>query len=213
MSSLSQSQHWDDVYSRKAENEVSWFEASPSRSLELIERAKIARSAPVVDVGGGLSRLADSLVGAGYADVTVLDISREAVRRLLARQRPEAPVHGVVGDVTAWQPVRRYALWHDRAVLHFLTDEADRTAYRSTLLAALAPQGQVVIATFAPGGPERCSGLPVRRYGREDLQAWLGDEFVLLESFEFDHATPGGAVQRFHAGRFRASETRPVRVG
>jgi len=205
MSTPARRKHWDDVYGRKAESEVSWFEATPSRSLELIEQTGVGRSAPIIDIGGGLSRLADSLVAAGYADVTVLDISGEAVRQLMARQPPGAPVHAIVSDVTTWQPDRTYAVWHDRAVLHFLLDEADRSAYRSKLLTALASQGHVIIATFAPSGPERCSGLPVRRYGREDLQAWLGKEFVLLDSFEFDHTTPSGAVQRFHVGRFQRS--------
>ncbi len=203
MSPFRRSQHWDDVFGRKAENEVSWFEVLPSRSLELIRQTGVARSASIIDIGGGLSRLADSLVEAGYTDVTVLDISANAVGHLLARQKPGSPVHGIVSDVTEWQPDRRYAVWHDRAVLHFLIEEDDRRAYRSKLLAALAPQGHVIIATFAPTGPERCSGLPVRRYGREELLAWLGGEFALLDSVEFDHATPGGSIQRFHVGRFQ----------
>ncbi|MDR5728491.1 MAG: class I SAM-dependent methyltransferase [Terriglobia bacterium] len=203
MPDLSPRQHWDDVYGRKAENEVSWFEALPSRSLELIEQTGADRSAPIIDIGGGLSRLADALVAEGYSDVTVLDISSEAIRRLLARQKASTLVRGIVSDVTVWQPDRIYAVWHDRAVLHFLIDEADRAVYRAKLLAALAPQGHVIIATFAPSGPERCSGLPVRRYGREDLRSWLGNEFTLLDSFEFDHTTPSGAVQRFHVGRFQ----------
>lgn len=194
--------HWDDVYSRKAEHELSWFESAPVRSLELIRRTGIALSAPIVDIGGGLSRLAGSLLNAGYTDVTVLDVSAEAVRKLLAR-RPGSPIHGIVCDVTTWKPSRTYALWHDRAVLHFLTREADRSAYRSTLLSALMPKGHVIIAAFAPGGPERCSGLPVRRHGREELQSWLGNEFLLMDSAEFDHTTPAGTTQRFHAGWFQ----------
>ncbi len=203
MTDLTRRQHWNDVYSRKAENEVSWFEASPSRSLELIGRSDIERSAPIIDIGGGLSRLAGALVETGYTDVTVLDISPEAIRKVLTNHPIGSSIRTIIGDVTSWKPVRNYALWHDRAVLHFLTDEAERAAYRSTLRTALAPKGHVIIATFAPSGPERCSGLIVRRYGREELIMWLGDEFIPLDSFEFDHTTPGGAVQRFHVGRFQ----------
>lgn len=194
--------HWDDVYSRKAETDVSWFEATPERSLALIEHAGISRSAPIIDIGGGLSHLAESLIDAGYTDVSVLDISAEAIRKLLA-SRPGVAINGIVSDVTAWKPIRRYALWHDRAVLHFLTEEKDRAAYRAALLSALMPRGHVIIATFALDGPEKCSGLPVRRYGRAELESFLGAEFTPVEDLAFEHVTPGGSVQRFHAGRFQ----------
>lgn len=195
--------HWDQVYSAKAADSVSWFEASPQQSLGLIARTEAPKSAAIVDVGGGLSRLAGALVEAGYTDVTVLDISAEAINLLLSSQAAGVPVQGLVADVTQWRPARPYAVWHDRAVLHFLTDDDDRDAYRATLDATLAADGQGVIATFAPSGPERCSGLTVRRYGRADLEAFLGGGFSMLESYEFDHATPSGTVQRFHVGRFR----------
>jgi trans-aconitate methyltransferase len=191
------------VYRGKAEDELSWFEASPETSLDLITRTGVAKSAPIVDVGGGVSRLAGRLIEAGFTDVTVLDVSAEAIRLLSARLPAGAPVRRIVADVTRWRPDRTYAIWHDRAVLHFLTDEAGRAAYRRALLAALDPGGQAIIATFAPSGPERCSGLPVRRYGAADLEAFVGDAFTLLESFEFDHITPAGRSQRFHVARLR----------
>lgn len=203
MSSSSDTEHWDAVYGAKAENEVSWFEATPERSLALIARSGVDKSAPIVDVGGGVSRLADHLLAAGYSDVSVLDISGEAIRRLLGRQPPDSPLHGIAADVTTWRPDRRYRLWHDRAVLHFLVGGDAREAYRRTLLAALAPGGQAIIATFAPTGPERCSGLPVRRYGAVELASFLGADFTPIESLMFDHVTPWGAVQHFHVGRFR----------
>lgn len=192
--------HWDEVYGTRAETDVSWFEATPGLSLDLVGRTKIAPDAAIIDVGGGLSNLASALVDAGHSDVTVLDISETAITRL---DRRGGRIEGVAADITAWAPQRRYRVWHDRAVLHFLTEEEDRAAYKRALLAGLEPEGQAIIATFAPSGPERCSGLPVRRYGREDLEAWLGDAFDMLESFEFDHLTPAGAVQRFHAARLQ----------
>ncbi|WEK51782.1 MAG: class I SAM-dependent methyltransferase [Candidatus Kaistia colombiensis] len=203
MSTPSKSEHWDAVYGSKTETEVSWFEVVPQRSLDWIAHSGVGKADPILDVGGGISRLPDHLVAAGFADVSVIDLSAEAIQRVLARLGPSAPVHGIVGDITTWRPDRRYRLWHDRAVLHFLVDDEDRQAYRRTLLAALEPGGQAIIATFAPTGPERCSGLPVRRYGKTDLEAFLGDEFAPLESDEFDHVTPAGRVQRFHVGRFR----------
>ncbi len=190
--------HWNTVYGTKADDDVSWFEAAPALSLDLIRKTDVPADAPVVDIGGGLSHLADALVEAGHTDVTVLDISREAIRK---RAERGGAVQGIVTDITAWTPERRYRVWHDRAVLHFLTDETDRAAYRRALLAGLEPGGQVIIATFAPSGPEQCSGLPVRRYGRGDLETWLGDGFDMVESFEFDHVTPAQRVQRFHVGR------------
>mgnify|MGYP001057117193 CR=1 FL=1 len=203
MSSSSDTEHWDAVYGVKAEDELSWFEASPERSLDLIARSGVDKAAPVIDVGGGVSRLAEHLLAAGYSDVSVLDISGEAIRQLLARQAPDSPLQGIDADVTTWRPDRRYRLWHDRAVLHFLIADEAREAYRRTLLAALAPGGQAIIATFAPTGPERCSGLPVRRYGASELAAFLGADFKPVESLMFDHVTPWGAVQHFHVGRFR----------
>ncbi|MCE3288527.1 MAG: Methyltransferase type 12, partial [Caulobacter sp.] len=165
------------------------------------------KDAPVIDIGGGLSRLADELVLAGHTDVTVLDISAEAIRKRADR---DGPVAGIVADITRWRPERRYAVWHDRAVLHFLTREEDRAAYRRALTEGLAEDGEAIIATFAPDGPERCSGLPVRRYGREDIEAFLGKAFVVVESGGFDHVTPGGATQRFHFARLCRRATAPT---
>lgn len=192
--------HWEGIYGTKAETDVSWFEAEPELSLDLVRRTGASPKDAIIDIGGGLSRLADALVAAGHEDVTVLDISEAAIRK---RAERGGPVKGIVADITAWTPERRYRVWHDRAVLHFLTDEGDRDAYRRALLAGLEPGGEAIIATFATTGPDRCSGLPVRRYGPGDLDAFLGDAFDIVESFEFDHSTPSGGVQRFHVGRLR----------
>jgi SAM-dependent methyltransferase len=210
--------HWDAVYQSKAETAVSWFEQEPRISLRLIERTGAPKDAPILDVGGGLSRLPECLAAAGYRDITVLDISGEAIRRLLERQAgqvrqagrtaEQGGIEGIVADITNWRPPRDYAVWHDRAVLHFLTGEDDRIAYRDALLAGLRPQGHAIIATFAPSGPERCSGLPVRRYDAQALGLLLGEGFALRDSFEFDHRTPAGAVQRFHVGWLQRLERR-----
>ncbi len=201
-SAITGREHWDKVYRTKAEHEVSWFEAIPDSSIRLIESAQLPKTAPIIDVGGGLSRLADELVARGYADVTVLDVSVEAVSRLAARWGPGAPVKAIFADVASWRPDRLYQVWHDRAVLHFLVSEADRAAYRATLFTALSPHGHAIIFTFGKLGPERCSGLPVRRYDQDDLVTLLGDDFQLVEARNLDHRTPAGAIQQFFAAHF-----------
>ncbi len=197
--------HWDEVYRSRHETDVSWYEPAPDLALGFVARMGLAPDDPIVDVGTGLSRLPDRLLAFGYADVTLLDVSAEAIARGNERRRgaglgPAEGLPAVVGDVTAWRPQPRYRLWHDRAVLHFLVGDAERTAYRRVLEAAVLPGGNALIATFAPDGPERCSGLPVLRYGAEELGTFLRPTFMFVDSRTFDHVTPGGAVQRFHVG-------------
>jgi SAM-dependent methyltransferase len=200
--------HWDHIFASRDETAVSWYESSPDLALGLITRFDLERDAPIVDVGTGLSRVPDRLLALGFRDLTVLDVSAEAIARGERRRReaglaPASGINSVVGDVTTWRPQRRFRLWHDRVVLHFLTDEADRAAYRQVLDAAVVPGGHALIATFAPAGPERCSGLPVRRYGPTELEAFAAPTFALVDSIRFDHPTPGGAVQRCHLGHLR----------
>lgn len=196
-------QHWDEVYARKAEDAVSWFQPRPEASLALIAATGLERHEPIVDVGGGASRLVDHLLAEGHTDVTVLDVAAAALAKSRARLGKAADgVHWIVADITRWQPERRYRLWHDRAVFHFLTDPADRAAYRRALEAGLAPGGQAVIASFALDGPERCSGLPVQRYSPATLAAELGPAFNLLEQLQEEHATPAGKPQRFQYSVF-----------
>lgn len=196
-------QHWEDVYGRKAEDEVSWFQAVPLASLELVQRSGIRKDAAIIDVGGGESRLVDRLIADGYSDITVLDLSARAIEHTKLRLGSASDrVDWIVADITKWGPSRRYRLWHDRAVLHFLTEPSDRTAYLKALLAAVEPGGHAIISTFALDGPERCSGLPVVRYSGETLAAELGPELRLEETLLDDHITPNGAVQRFQFSRF-----------
>ncbi|HSG07177.1 MAG TPA: class I SAM-dependent methyltransferase [Longimicrobiales bacterium] len=190
--------HWEAVYTTKTSDEMSWFQARPERSLDLIRNTGVGRDAGVIDVGGGDSRLVDVLVDEGYVDLTVLDVSAAALAR--ARERlgaAAAAVTWITGDVTRFEPRRTWDVWHDRAVFHFLTDPHDRAAYRNALLRALAPGGHVVLATFAPDGPARCSGLDVVRYGPDDLLTALGHDFTLLAGEGHLHSTPSGATQSF----------------
>ena len=201
---MDRKQHWDEVYAQKAEDAVSWFQRSPDISVSLIGSAGLAKTDPILDMGGGASRLVDRLLTEGHLNVTVLDIAAAALQKSRARLGKAAEhVHWLTADITQWQPERRYSLWHDRAVFHFLTEPADRLAYRRALKAGLAPGGIAIIASFAPDGPERCSGLPVQRYSSESLAKELGFAFRLTDSRAEDHVTPAGKLQRFQYSVFR----------
>ena len=188
---------WDGAYAA-GETTRSWFQRQPSMSLAMLERAGITAADSVIDVGGGASPLAGALLDRDFRDITVLDISAAAIqlawRRLGTRA---AQVTWVVADLRSWSAERRYRAWHDRAVLHFMTTAADQQAYRQALAAATGPGAVAVIGCFAPDGPEYCSGLPVSRYGPEDLAAGLGDGWTLLAADREEHRTPAAAIQPF----------------
>lgn len=193
--------HWDKAYAEKGEAGVSWFQASPGPSLEIIRGLAGTRAAgdlSLIDIGGGASRLVDALLAEGWRDLAVLDLSAEALKA--ARVRLGAAAAGIDwirADVTDWQPARAYDFWHDRAAFHFLTEAADRARYRNALMAAVKPGGHAIIATFAPDGPERCSGLPVCRYDAPALAAEIGAGFQLVAARRHLHRTPWDSNQSF----------------
>ena len=190
--------HWEGIYGDKNSTEVSWYQEVPDKSLALVVSTGTSQEDAILDVGGGASTLVDHLLDAGYGDITVLDLASKAFDQSRQRlgERASAP-SWVVSDITRFEPQRKYRLWHDRAVLHFLTDSADRRRYMSVLKQALDPGGHVVIAAFGPEGPLKCSGLEIRRYTIEMLAELLGPEFE-LQSHELDnHQTPMGATQQF----------------
>ena len=189
--------HWDDAYVRKGDAGVSWFEETPTVSLDLIKALSRPKDS-LIDVGGGASRLAAHALRLGFGHVAVLDLSGEAIARSQAAMDSEADrVEWIVANVTTWNPGRRYDVWHDRAAFHFLTDKADRAAYVETLDAALSDTGHTIIATFALDGPERCSGLPVQRYSPETLVETLGPRFTLVNGARQEHHTPWESTQAF----------------
>ena len=195
--------HWNEVYAAKAADKVSWFQARAEISMRLITAAGASEETAIIDIGGGSSVLIDQLLEADFSDVTVLDISERALRLTKARLGSRAgEVHWIVSDVLAWTPARAYDIWHDRAVFHFLIDEAERSTYRLVLTKGLRKGGTLILGTFADDGPERCSGLPVHRWSADALARELGPEFRLIESLREDHRTPGGAVQPFIWARF-----------
>jgi len=191
--------HWERVYRTKAADEVSWYAPHLERSMELIRRGARDLNAPVIDVGGGESTLIDDLLAEGFHDVTVLDISATAVEATNQRLGPVvSKVQWVVADVTQIElPASRYDIWHDRAVFHFLTESSARAAYIAAVERAVKPGGHVIVATFGPQGPLRCSGLDVCRYDPDSLHGEFGARFRLVESFVDIHHTPAGTEQQF----------------
>ena len=191
--------HWETIYRTKDVHEVSWFQDEARRSRDLITRVCPDRGAPIIDVGAGASVLVDNLLAAGYRDLSVLDVSEAALEISRYRLGPDsAQVKWMRADVLRAQlDEGAYAVWHDRAVFHFLTDAADRAAYVEQVRRAVKPGGYVLVATFAEDGPEYCSGLPVVRYSAEGLHSEFGADFQLVRSEHEDHHTPAGAEQSF----------------
>ena len=204
MTSESRKSHWETVYRNKRESEMSWYQETPAPTLELLTLTCAVPRTSIIDIGGGASSLAAVLVGRGYQDLTVLDISESALAAARNRLGDKGSyIRWVAADVTNWEPSRTYEIWHDRAAFHFLTDPADRAAYVDRLSRALADGGHAIIGTFALDGPEKCSGLPVARYDPKNLGAVLGDDFVLIDTRRHDHLTPWGTTQHFQFSTFR----------
>lgn len=192
-------QHWEEIYRSKAPGQLSWFRPHLESSLLLIERAPSSRSASIIDVGGGASTLIDDLLKHGYQNVTVLDISQSALEFAQSRLGQTANrVRWIREDITRVDlPERSFDVWHDRAVFHFLTEPEERAAYLRILSSAARPHAHIVISTFGPEGPTKCSGLDVKRYDADSLQKEFGAQFQLRESWTEFHPTPLGTTQQF----------------
>jgi SAM-dependent methyltransferase len=191
--------HWETVYKTKAPDAVSWYRPHLDRSLALIQAAVPDPSASIIDIGGGESTLVDDLLGKGYRNITVLDISPTAIEVAKARLGKQSDrIKWLVADITrAALPERHFDLWHDRAVFHFLTCAEDRAAYVRQVARAMKPGGFVIVATFGPEGPHQCSGLDVTRYDAEALHDQFGVKFKLMDSSTELHQTPFGTTQQF----------------
>ncbi len=195
--------HWENVYSTKQTTEVSWFEAEPTTSLNLIDRV-LPQGGRIIDVGGGASFLVDRLVANACWEVTVLDIASSAIEHARKRLGETAcNVHWICDDITETSQLEKYDVWHDRAVFHFLTNPYDRQAYLNRLNESVVSGGYFVVATFAPDGPEKCSGLPVCRYSVDGLETVLGRGFKLVSNTELGHVTPTGKTQQFTLAVFQ----------
>lgn len=203
METFDRRKHWDTIYQTKELKDVSWYQPSPITSLGLIEKSGVTKDARIIDIGGGDSFLADSLLEKGYSDITVLDISETALNR--AKQRlgdAASKIKWIAADVAGFTPAEKYDLWHDRAAFHFLTGEADIAAYVKAVTDALKPGGTLIIGTFSTEGPKKCSGIEIRQYSEETLEQVFKNSFRLLECLRVDHPTPSGTLQNFVFCRF-----------
>ena len=196
---MSQREHWQTVYRRRQASEVSWYQPEAKVSLDLIRRVAPDLDAPIIDVGGGASTLVDGLLDVGYRHVTVLDIAGAslAVARNRLGKRAGAVAWGEADILTAVLPWAGYAVWHDRAVFHFLTNPTDRARYVAKTRESVRPGGHVIVASFALDGPTECSGLDVMRYSPDTMHAQFGEGFRLLDSVREEHHTPSGPTQAF----------------
>ena len=192
-------QHWENVYTSKSADAVSWFQEHAENSLRIIAQTGVPESASIIDVGGGTSTLVDDLLDKGYTALTVLDLSASALlasqKRLAQRATLVRWIEANVNDAPLG--IHQYDVWHDRAVFHFLTREDERHAYVAAVMRAVKPGGHVIVSTFAEDGPLQCSGLPVMRYSAETLHAAFGNPFTLVQHEKDDHLTPSGNVQKF----------------
>jgi SAM-dependent methyltransferase len=188
---------WDTVYATKAAGDVSWFQEDPATSRRLLT-AWASPDGSVVDIGAGESTLVDWLLNAGWADITLVDLSAQALDNVRARLgRLAEQVSFAISDVVLWRPERTFDTWHDRAVFHFLVDRVDRDHYVALAARSVVPGGVVVLASFAADGPTSCSGLPTARYDAEDLARVFAPAFTLETDEPEEHVTPWGAVQPF----------------
>ena len=200
---MNRKEHWDNTYAARRASEMSWYQQLAALSLRMIQKSGMTRDTPLIDVGGGASLLVDFLLEEGYQDITVLDLSGIALNTARHRLGDRASqVEWIEQDITQFQAERKYGLWHDRALFHFLTLGTERKKYIQALLKSLQPGGQLVISTFAIGGPAICSGLDIVQYDAKKLQQELGGEFTLLEQEQVSHQTPAQKEQLFGFYRF-----------
>ena len=204
MPSNSRKLHWEEVYQTKPLESVGWYQPKPETSLSLISRLELSSDAAIIDVGGGDSLLTDHLLNLGFEDLSVLDISAAALRRAKKRLGIRSgEVHWLESDILDFEPVRSYALWHDRATFHFLTHPVQIKKYLEIARKAIPHEGFLILGAFSDKGPPTCSGLPVQRYSILELQRVLAPHFDLVHGLNLDHITPSGSVQAYTFGLFQ----------
>ena len=197
--SFSKKDHWEKIYITKAFNDVSWYQPKPEISLDFIQSVNFPKEFPIIDIGGGDSFLSDNLIKDGYGDVTVLDISQNSIERAKKRQKESSyKVNWIVSDILEFVPKKKYSIWHDRAVFHFLRERKDIEIYINTLVDSLSENGRLILGTFAENGPNRCCSLDVTRYSFEDFESLLSDKFSILRKENTIHITPFNTEQSFN---------------
>ncbi len=200
---INKKEHWETIYKTKELKEVSWYQPVPQTSLDLLKKHNIPLDAKIIDIGGGDSFLADNLLKLGYSDITVLDISEEAILKAQRRLGDDAKkINWIVSDVTDFRPEVKYDFWHDRAAFHFLTAEKDITQYKEIAKQGISKNGILAIGTFSKNGPLKCSGIEIKQYSEQSLEEQFNPDFKLIDKFTVDHNTPFGTVQNFVFGIF-----------
>jgi ribosomal protein L11 methylase PrmA len=203
--------HWNKKYTNTPTTQLGWYEVESTPSLQFIEHCAVAKDAMLVDVGSGVSTLVASLLELGYQNIHAVDISEVALEKakaMLTKEQAEQ-VHWIVDDITAPSSLlqlQNVAVWHDRAVFHFLTDEKDRQTYHSLLQQVVAPGGFVILSAFAMNGATMCSGLPVQRHSVESLSDFFGDGFSLIESMDYVYQNPSGEPRPYVYTRFQKTK-------
>ncbi|MDF1549475.1 MAG: class I SAM-dependent methyltransferase [Bacteroidales bacterium] len=201
--SIERKEHWERLYNSVEIDKVGWYQEKPETSLYFFNKLELPKNANIIDVGGGAYFFVDYLLEAGYKNITVLDISETALQTTKNRLADKANmIKWIVNDITEFKPVENYYLWHDRAVFHFLTSEADRRKYVKSLSDSLLPNGHFILGTFSVDGPKKCSGLEICQYSETSVNKVFGDFFVQHETLRVDHITPSGAIQNFLYAHF-----------
>lgn len=198
MEASEKKEHWENIYCTKQENEVSWFQQYPKTSMDFVELFSLQRDSKIIDIGGGDSHFVDALLGAGFTNITVLDISAKAIERAKIRLGKEADkVKWIVSDVTEFDPAEKYDFWHDRAAFHFLTQESQADKYVEIAKDGIAPNGVLVLGTFSVNGPKKCSGLEIKQYSEESMSGKFQKYFERVKCITEDHQTPFNTIQNF----------------
>ena len=198
MASFNRKKHWEKIYETKALNEVSWYQPTPQTSLSFFTDLKISKNARIIDIGGGDSFLVDHLLDLDYTDITVLDISDAAIKRVQNRLGNKAEfVKWIVADVANFEPTEKYDVWHDRAAFHFLKDPSDITHYTRFAGEAIEQNGHLIIGTFSKNGPLKCSGIEIQQYSENELVNNFSKQFIKGTCFTADHPTPFDTLQNF----------------
>lgn len=191
-------EHWEKVFSTKLENEVSWFQKNPLTSLEFISKFKLSKDAKIIDIGGGNSYFIDALLELGFTNLTLLDISANAIERVKTRLGEKAKnITFIVLDVLDFKSIEKYDFWHDRASFHFLTNQNQIEKYVEIISKSSAKDSHMVIGTFSEYGPKKCSGLDITQYNETKMNAVFNTNFELIDSFNIDHQTPFDTIQNF----------------
>jgi 2-polyprenyl-3-methyl-5-hydroxy-6-metoxy-1,4-benzoquinol methylase len=195
---MNNKQHWENVFTTKTPNEVSWTQEYPKTAIDYIEGLKLSKTANIIDVGGGDSNLVDALLEKGYLNIWVLDISETALEKAKMRLGEKAnSVHWIVSDITEFTPDIKFDFWHDRAVFHFLTDNENIKKYTSIIANAVNPNGHFLLGAFSENGPLKCSGLEIKQYSEKEMKDTFQDNFEALKCFTENHITPFNTTQNF----------------